>query len=62
MARPNDIAIDFISCTQLVEGVPVRIDLLDVCVETIIPANLNFFGAGVEPCEDGILKSQINFL
>lgn len=49
MARPNDIIIDFISCTQLVQANPVIIDFVAVTIDTIVPANINFFGAAVEP-------------
>ena len=58
--RTNDLTIDFISCTQLVQDKPAEIGFINVTVETIIPANINFFGASVEPCEDAILFYQIN--
>lgn len=75
MARPNDIEISFISPTQFVERIncelcfitvteetviPVNINFFGAGVETIVPANINFFGAGVDPVETAKLFYQIN--
>lgn len=60
MPRPNDIIIDFISCTQLVQANPVIIDFVAVTIDTIVPANINFFGAAVEPvAEPSVMFYQI---
>lgn len=60
MARPNNIIIDFISCTHLVQANPVIIDFVAVTIDTIVPANINFFGAAVEPvAEPSVMFYQI---
>lgn len=60
MPRPNDIIIDFISCTQNVDGKPVVIDFVAVTIDAIVPANINFFGAAVEPvAEPSVMFYQI---
>lgn len=76
MARPNDISIDFISMPQFVERInceicsiivaeetviPVNINFFGASIETIIPVNINFFGPSVDPVENAKLFYQINY-
>jgi len=75
MARPNDISIDFISVPQFVERVncelcfitvtketviPVNINFFGASLETVVPVNINFFGAAVEPAEPAVIGYQIH--
>lgn len=62
MARTNDITIDFISCTEFVQKIPCEISMISPTVDTVVPANINFFGASVEGNfeADAMMWYQVN--
>lgn len=77
MPRTNNITIDFVSCTefvqkipceismispfQFVQKIPCEISMISPTVDTVVPANINFFGASVDPVENAKLFYQINY-
>lgn len=61
MARQNDIEISFISPTQFVERINCELCFITITEETVMPVNINFFGASVDPVENAKLFYQINY-